>query len=186
MPFPSITPLDLKKRLQQKPATKIIDVRTPVEYREVHLIQAENVPLERCDSRQWVGKHSASDPIYIVCQSGMRANQACQSLAAAGVPVVLVEGGTKACIEAGMDVVRGNKAVSLERQVRMAAGSLVLIGCALAWWVHPAFLGLSAFIGAGLIFAGITDTCGMAMILARMPWNQVKETCAPATKLASA
>jgi len=186
MPFPSITPADLKKRLEQKPATKIIDVRTPVEYRDVHLVQAENVPLDRFKSEDWKGKHSTSDPIYVVCQSGTRAKQACESLAAANVPVVHVEGGTRACIEAGMEVVRGKKAVSLERQVRMVAGSLVLIGCALAWWVHPAFLGLSAFIGAGLLFAGITDTCGMGMILARMPWNQVKETCEPATKLASA
>jgi hypothetical protein len=67
----------------------------------------------------------------------------------------------------------------------MVAGSLVLIGCVLAWWVHPAWIGLSAFIGAGLLFAGITDTCGMGMILARMPWNQVKEEVACPTKLAS-
>jgi rhodanese-related sulfurtransferase len=184
MSFPSITPQDLKQRLQQKPATKIIDVRTPVEFREVHLVQAENIPLDRCTSEQLKGKFSSADPIYVVCQSGTRAKQACQTLAMAGIPVILVEGGTRACIDAGLEVVRGKKAVSLERQVRMVAGSLVLIGCALAWWVHPYFLGLSAFIGAGLLFAGITDTCGMGMILARMPWNQVKEqTCT--TKLAS-
>jgi hypothetical protein len=64
--------------------------------------------------------------------------------------------------------------ISLERQVRIAAGSLVLIGSALAWWVHPAFIGLAAFVGAGLVFAGATDTCGMGLLLARMPWNRVK------------
>ena len=63
--------------------------------------------------------------------------------------------------------------------MRIAAGSLVLLGVLLGWLVHPAFLGLSAFVGAGLVFAGITDTCGMGMLLARMPWNQVKD--APAT-----
>lgn len=178
MSFPTITPADLKQRLQQKPATKIIDVRTPVEYRDVHLIQAENVPLERCHGDLWKGQHSTSDPLYIVCQSGKRAEQACQTLTAAGVSVVHVEGGTRACIEAGFDVVRGKKAVSLERQVRIVAGSLVLIGCVLAWLVHPGFLGLSAFIGAGLLVSGITDTCGMALILAKMPWNQVKDTTA--------
>lgn len=82
-----------------------------------------------------------------------------------------VEGGTQACIEAGLSVVRGKKAISLERQVRIAAGSLVLLGVGLSF-VHPYFIGLSAFIGAGLVFAGITDTCGMGMMLAKMPWNK--------------
>ena len=186
MSFPSITPSDFKQRLQQKPASKIIDVRTPVEYREVHLTNAENVPLEQCDSNRWKDKHRPSDPIYVVCHSGMRAKQACQILSASGVPVVLVEGGTKACIEEGFDVVRGEKSVSLERQVRIAAGILILTGCVLAWWVHPAWIGLSAFIGAGLLFSGITDTCGMAMLLARMPWNQVNESINGTTKVASA
>jgi len=67
---------------------------------------------------------------------------------------------------------RGAKAVSLERHVRIAAGSLVLFGVILGTWVHPGFYGLSAFVGAGLIFAGVTDWCGMAMVLAKMPWNQ--------------
>jgi hypothetical protein len=89
--------------------------------------------------------------------------------------VVNIEGGTLACVEAGLPVVRGKKAISLERQVRIAAGSLVLLGAALSF-VHLAFIGLSAFVGAGLVFAGITDTCGMGMMLARMPWNQIKDT----------
>jgi len=78
--------------------------------------------------------------------------------------------------ESGLPVVRGKKAISLERQVRIAAGFLVLLGALLGWLVHPAFIGLSAFIGAGLVFAGVTDTCGMGMLLARMPWNQLQET----------
>lgn len=77
-----------------------------------------------------------------------------------------------ACIEAGLPVTRGKKSMSLERQVRIAAGSLVLLGAGLGWWVHPAFVALSAFVGAGLVFAGLTDTCGMGMLIARMPWNQ--------------
>ena len=77
-----------------------------------------------------------------------------------------------ACIAAGLPIVRGKAAMSLERQVRIAAGSLVLIGILLSLFVHPYLLGLSAFVGAGLVFAGITDTCGMGMLLARMPWNR--------------
>jgi len=83
--------------------------------------------------------------------------------------------GSLACVEAGLPVVRGRKAVSLERQVRIAAGLLVLLGAILGWVVDPAFVGLSAFVGAGLVFAGITDTCGMGIVLARMPWNQCRD-----------
>ena len=68
--------------------------------------------------------------------------------------------------------------MSLERQVRIAAGFLALLGALLGFFVHPNYFGLYAFVGAGLMFAGITDTCGMAMLIARMPWNQCKgETC---------
>ena len=76
-----------------------------------------------------------------------------------------------ACVAAGLPVVRGKKAISLERQVRIAAGSLVLVGAIGSLWFSP-LIWLSAFIGAGLVFAGVTDTCGMGLILARMPWNQ--------------
>jgi hypothetical protein len=79
---------------------------------------------------------------------------------------------------ADLPVVRGKKTVSLERQVRIAAGSLVLFGCVLGFFVHPLGYALSAFIGAGLVFAGVTDTCAMGMVLARMPWNQCNDTLA--------
>lgn len=62
--------------------------------------------------------------------------------------------------------------ISLERQVRIAAGALVLIGLALAWAIHPYFLALAAFVGAGQVFAGLTDFCGMAILLSKMPWNR--------------
>ena len=84
------------------------------------------------------------------------------------------KGGTLAWDKAGLPVQRGQKAMSLERQVRIAAGSLVFTGAALGFFVHPYFIGLSAFVGAGLVFAGITDTCGMGMMIAKMPWNQIK------------
>jgi rhodanese-related sulfurtransferase len=153
----------------------LIDVRTPVEYREVHVEFARNVPLDVLDPasvlRDRVG--AGSDPLYVVCRSGARGGQACGMFLKAGhTNVVNVEGGTLACEQAGLPVARGKKAISLERQVRIAAGSLVLLGAALGWLVHPAFVGLSAFVGAGLVFAGVTDTCGMGLLLARMPWNR--------------
>lgn len=157
---------------------ELIDVRTPAEFREVHVESARNVPLERLDPATVVQARNGrqDEPLYLICRSGGRGRQACEKFQAAGFAnVVNVEGGTLACVEAGLPVVRGKKAISLERQVRVAAGLLVLLGVLLGWLVHPAMYGLAAFVGGGLVFAGITDTCGMAMVLARMPWNQVHD-----------
>jgi rhodanese-related sulfurtransferase len=174
-----IKPQELAELCKNGKKVDLIDVRTPVEYREVHVEFARNVPLDQLDAAELMrGRNgSASDSLYVICRSGGRGQQACERFLKAGFSNVFnIEGGTMACLEAGLPVVRGKQAVSLERQVRIAAGSLVLLGVVLGWWVHPAFIGLSAAIGAGLVFAGITDTCGMGMILARMPWNQVQET----------
>ena len=185
MTVATISPRQLAERRGAKPLD-LIDVRTPVEFREVHVEVARNVPLDRLDPAAVMQARTgaADEPLYVICRSGSRGRQACDRFLAAGFTnVVNVEGGTLACVEAGLPVVRGQKAISLERQVRIAAGSLVLLGVLLGWLVHPAFLGLSAFVGAGLVFAGITDTCGMGMLLARMPWNQcrddTKSCCTP-------
>lgn len=171
----TITPTEFATRCQTGPAPAVIDVRTPVEFREVHLSVARNVPLDRLDASAMQAACGAADePLYVVCRSGSRGRQACEKFHQAGFAnVVNIEGGTLACIEAGLPVERGRKSLSLERQVRIAAGSLVLLGAGLGWFVHPGFIGLSAFVGAGLVFAGVTDTCGMAMLLARMPWHRL-------------
>lgn len=172
-----ITPQELAKLCKDGKKIDLIDVRTPVEYREVHIEIARNVPLDQLDAVALMqGRNdSANEPLYFICRSGSRGQLACEKFLKAGFSnVVNIEGGTMACVGAGLPVVRGKKAISLERQVRIAAGLLVLLGAVLGWFFHPAFIGLSAFVGAGLVFAGITDTCGMGMILARMPWNQVK------------
>jgi rhodanese-related sulfurtransferase len=155
----------------------LIDVRTPAEFREVHVETARNLPLDQLVPATVARECSSASgaPLYVICRSGSRGRQACERLEQAGVLNVFnVEGGTQACIEAGLPIVRGKATISLERQVRIAAGSLVLLGAILSWLVHPAFIALSAFVGAGLVFAGITDTCGMGLLLARMPWNQVR------------
>lgn len=177
MSIRTISPGELAE-LRKQGEVEIIDVRTPAEFREVHVQGARNVPLDRLDPAEVMQARngSADRPLYVICRTGGRAGQACEQLRAAGFTnVVNVEGGTVACAEAGLPVVRGKKAISLERRVRIAAGSLVLLGAALGYFVHPAFIGISAFVGAGLVFAGITDTCGMAMLLGRMPWNQVRD-----------
>ena len=156
---------------------RLLDVRTPAEFREIHVDFARNVPLDRIDAEVLKTEvhGSPGEPLYVICRSGSRGKQACEKLSAAGLNVVNVEGGTLAWDAAGLPVVRGQKTISLERQVRIVAGFLVLVGGVLAIAVHPYFAGLSAFVGAGLMFAGITDTCGMAMVLAKMPWNQAPD-----------
>jgi len=164
--------------LQKKEDVDVIDVRTPAEYREVHATIARNVPLDSLNPESVMqGRNGSADkPLYVICRSGNRSTTACQKFLKAGfTDIVNVEGGTSAWIEADLPVKRGKKTISLERQVRIAAGSIVLIGAVLALTVHPYFAGISAFVGAGLIFAGITDTCGMGMLLAKMPWNQVSD-----------
>jgi len=175
MAISTISPKQLSDLAGSGQSVELIDVRTPVEYREVHVPFAKNVPLDQLDASSIAaGRGGVSDPLYVICRSGSRAGQACEKLVAAGYTnVVNVEGGTQAWDQSGLAVVRGKKAVSLERQVRIAAGSLVLVGAVAGFFVHPYFIGLSAFVGAGLVFAGITDTCGMGMMLARMPWNRV-------------
>jgi len=185
----TITPQQLHELHVGGRSIDLIDVRTPAEFREVHVTFARNVPLDRLEPRfvQAARGSQASEPLYLICRSGGRGKQACEQFLAAGVAgVVNVAGGTQAWEQAGLPVVRGKKAISLERQVRIAAGTLVLIGSALGVLVHPVWIGLSAFIGAGLVFSGITDTCGMALVLARMPWNQVRDADSPTSGASAA
>ena len=176
MAITTISPQELAARQQRGDVCELIDVRTPVEFREVHVSFARNVPLDRLNPQALMNaRNGVSDqPLYVICRSGNRANQACERIVAAGFTnIVNVAGGTLAWEQAGLPVTRGKKAISLERQVRIAAGLLVLTGAALGYFVDLNWIGLSAFVGAGLAFAGITDTCGMGMLLARMPWNKV-------------
>ena len=178
----TISPKQLAELRQSQVKVELIDVRTPVEYREVHVEIAQNVPLDQLDPVALMQTRNGLDnePLYLICRSGSRGQQACEKFLKAGFTnVVNVEGGTMACVEAGLPVVHNKAAISLERQVRIAAGSFVLIGSLLSYFAHPYWIALPAFVGAGLVFAGITDTCGMGMLLARMPWNQVPT--APAT-----
>jgi len=185
MSIATIEPYELAERCNMSTPLDLIDVRTPMEFREVHLQVARNVPLDQLDPAALVKSRvgTSSEPLYVICRSGGRGKQACEKFHKAGITnVINVEGGTQACVEAGLPVVRGKKSISLERQVRIVAGSIVMLGVLLGFLVHPALFGIPAFVGAGLAFAGITDTCGMGMILARMPWNRLAgapaSTCA--------
>jgi len=168
----TISPIELQNLLAAQPGLPLLDVRSPVEFAEVHVPQARNVPLDDLQPDQL--QFQKDQPVYLLCRSGQRAAKAADKFARQGYsqPVV-VAGGTLAWIDARLPVTRGqSKVISLERQVRIAAGSLVCIGVLLGWFVHRGFFGLSAFVGAGLVFAGVTDFCGMGLLLLKLPWNR--------------
>lgn len=174
--MPTVSVAELHEILQNNQAQNVIDVRTPVEFAEVHVEAAQNVPLDIFKPEELYENYKLSldKPVYILCRSGQRATRAYEQLTKAGFPnSLVVKGGTLAWVEAGFPVKRGQaRVISLERQVRIGAGSLVLLGVILAQVIHPSFIWLSAFVGSGLIFAGITDWCGMGLLLAKAPWNQ--------------
>jgi rhodanese-related sulfurtransferase len=176
-----IQPTELQSILQKDSSTQLLDVRTPSEHSQIHVPGVHLIPLDRLDATELANSAmlSKGKPVYILCQSGGRARQAATKLEQSGFEkCFVVEGGTSAWAAAGLPVNRGSsRVISLERQVRIAAGFLVLSGVLLSQLVNPAFIWLSGFIGAGLIFAGSTDWCGMGMLIARMPWNQGASCC---------
>ena len=148
-----------------------IDVRSASEYATGHLPGAINIPLEQIELR--VGDFAENKPLVLICQRGTRAQMAASRLQSCGREMVVLEGGTQAWIEAGYPVVASVEARwSLERQVRLGAGLLVVLGVALSLLVNLRWIYLAGFIGLGLTFAGLTDICPMGLMLARLPWNR--------------
>ena len=153
----------------------LLDVRTPFEFSSARAEGAVNLPLDQLTSDQV--KSYQKSKIGLICQSGTRAKMAAEKLADSGLELYVIEGGTQSWLEQQLPSIQGKKVMGLERQVRIAAGSLVLAGVVLSLTVQPAAIYLSGFVGAGLIFAGITDTCAMGMLIAKMPWNQKPASC---------
>jgi rhodanese-related sulfurtransferase len=151
-----------------------------MEFYEIHAVGALSAPLDTLNPKAIMESRGerASEPLYIICRSGGRSAQACQMFEKAGYSnVINVEGGTLAWEQAGLPVNRGQKKmISLERQVRICAGLLTLAGSLLAFW-NIGFLVVPAFIGAGLTFAGLSNTCGMGMLLTKAPWNRSLNNC---------
>ena len=171
----TIEPIDLQKLLTSQPGLPVLDVRTPVEFAEVHVPQARNIPLDSLKPKSLfeAGTLQKNQPVYLLCRSGARATKAAEKFDADGLAdTVVVAGGTQAWVAAGLPVTRGKSSViSLERQVRIAAGLLVLTGTLLSLFVHRYFIAVPLFVGTGLTFAGITDWCGMGLLLAKLPWS---------------
>lgn len=170
---PVLSAGELESLMRARPDVRLLDVRTPGEYESVHIAGAYNVPLDT------LGEHAADirahveQPVVLVCQSGARARRAEEALAAAGLPQLhVLDGGINGWVAAGRPVRRGAARISLERQVRIAAGAMAALGGFLALLVNPLFAILPAFVGSGLVFAGVTDTCAMGMLLAKLPYNR--------------
>lgn len=176
MSVPRISPQQVMACLERSEPVVLLDVRTSAEFEAVHVDGARLIPLHELTPEQITQQldgHAGRRPVHVLCWAGKRAVMAAERLKQAGLQeVYVVEGGMQAWEAAGLPVVRGRRTISLERQVRIAAGSLVLLGVVLGWVVHPLLYLIAAFVGGGLVFAGVTDTCGMALLLARMPWNR--------------
>ena len=170
---PVLQPAELERLLDERPEIRVLDVRTPGEHETAHIRGAYNVPLDT------LGEHGdeilahVDAPVVLVCQSGQRARKAEEALRAAGMPNLhVLDGGMNGWVSAGRPYVRGQSRISLERQVRIVAGALAAGGGVLALAVNPLFALVPSVIGSGLVFAGVTDTCGMAMVLSRLPYNR--------------
>jgi rhodanese-related sulfurtransferase len=156
---------------------QVIDVREFSEFNSERIAEAQLMPLSNFERHADQIDHSL--PVYLMCRSGNRAKQAAEKLTRRGfTDIHVVDGGMGAWVKADLPVIKGeSKTWSLERQVRFAAGSIVLTGVALGFLFSPYLFLISGFVGAGLVFSAVTDTCGMGMVLARMPWNKGPVSC---------
>lgn len=175
----TISPAALSAFLCAGSAPELLDVRTSPEYASAHVPGAKLIPLNELKIDAFLAQHKPGTPIYVLCQAGARATKAIEEFERAGCgDCVLVEGGTQGWIDAGLPVHRGASSVlPIMRQVQIVVGSLSTAGAILALAVNPWFAVLPFFLGCGLLFAGITGTCGMALLLAKMPWNRGQASC---------
>jgi rhodanese-related sulfurtransferase len=174
MTYQTVAPTELHKRICEGATVDLVDVRTPKEFQSGHVLQARNVPLDQLAPEHVVAERTAapSEPIYLICKSGLRARQAADKFVATGRRnVVLVDGSMEGWRAEGLPVHSTRKFISVDCQTRIAVGTMVLLGIALALLVSPGFLVISGFAGCGLIFAGLFDSCPLANVIARMPWN---------------
>lgn len=166
-----LTPQDTADRIKSGIAV-LVDIREPDEYAREHIPGAISLPISalsdaelRLDARQQAIFH---------CKSGMRTDSNCAALSQQiDGEAFMLEGGLDAWRALGLPIAKDVKApIAINRQVQITAGGLILLGVLLGWTLSPTWFGLSAFVGAGLLFAGVSGWCGMATLLQAMPWNK--------------
>ena len=178
---PVLGPAELTRLLHDYPETRLLDVRTPGEFEAEHIVGAYNVPLDTLGEHGPEIRAAVADMVVLVCRSGQRARKAEEALKDAGMTNLhVLDGGMSAWTAAGLPVRRGAPRMSLERQVRIAAGTLAATGGFLALLLNPMFAAIPALVGSGLVLAGVTDTCAMGMLLAKLPYNRPASCDVPA------
>jgi len=168
----TVTAEELHALREQDSRPLLLDVRSPIEFESERIEGALNVPLDALDTR--VDEIPEGADVVVVCRTGVRATIAAESLARAGRRARVLDGGVQAWRRARLPLREGRKRLPVDRQVQLIAGVMVLGGVGLGLMVSPWFLALAAFFGAGLTFAGATGTCGLALMLMRLPWNATR------------
>jgi rhodanese-related sulfurtransferase len=160
--------------VQSRGSVHLIDICSPTEYASGHVPGSINIPMEQIVAR--IADMGIGLPVVLICKSGQRASATAQLLKASRPDVLVLDGGTRAWRESGGQIVVNTRTGwSLERQVRMGAGLLVLGSVVLSLVWNRAWIGMSGFVGLGLTFAGLTDIYGMAFLLTKMPWNKARK-----------
>lgn len=183
--FKTVSPHALSDIIELGERVHLVDVRTPAEYRSGHAAGALSIPLDQLtpdmlDKRLGDTTTGHQKPLYLTCKAGPRAEQAAERLMQAGVEnLYLVDGGTDAWSKAGLPMQRIGQTISLERQVQISIGVLLLLKVLFGFAVHELFFALIPLIGAGLIIAGLTQWCGLARLIAMMPWNRASDCAKP-------
>jgi glyoxylase-like metal-dependent hydrolase (beta-lactamase superfamily II)/rhodanese-related sulfurtransferase len=167
-----ISPRDTLSLLKQDPNAKIMDVRSAFEFSQMHIEPSVNIPIDMLSAK--INELSQSKQSYLVlCHTGNRAAMAADMLMQSGIHTVkVIEGGIVRWQNEKLPVIKGQGGISLERQVRIIAGSLVLLGIIMSWLLHWAFIFIPVFVSCGLVYAGLTDNCLMGMLLMKLPYNK--------------
>lgn len=167
-----VSPRNALALVGKDPQVRLLDVRSVLEFSQVHIKDSINIPIDMLSTK--INDLSQTQQSYIVfCRTGNRSPMAADMLIQSGIHGVKVmqEGITRWQRE-GLPVIKGEGGISLERQVRLIAGSLVLLGIVMLWFVHWAFIFISVFISSGLIYSGLSDNCLMGMLLMKLPYNK--------------
>ncbi|WP_020133862.1 rhodanese-like domain-containing protein [Streptomyces sp. 351MFTsu5.1] len=173
---PRLDPAALRDLTRDGEGPRLLDVRTPGEFRTAHIPGSYNVPLDTLREHRAELRHHLDEDVILICRSGARATQAEQALAEAGLPNLRVlDGGVMAWESAGGPLNRGPERWDLERQVRLVAGTLVLV-TGIAGLFVPGLHLIGTAVGAGLTVAALTNTCAMGMLLAKLPYNRGPRT----------
>ncbi|MEI8348992.1 MAG: MBL fold metallo-hydrolase [Candidatus Omnitrophota bacterium] len=167
-----ISPRNAQELRVKDASVKFLDVRSALEFTQVHIKDSVNVPIDLLTAK--LNELSNQKQTYIVfCRTGNRSPMAADMLMQSGIhPVKIMSGGITRWQKEKLPVIKGEGGMSLERQVRAIAGSLVLLGILLSWFIHPWFIGISIFVACGLMYAGLTDNCLMGMLLMKLPYNK--------------